>query len=81
MMESAAMQTLGFDAKPKHVSELTLLVGGETDTSFRICLEKGGPAELTLLHPVNTAFDEMVITYDLQIRGSALDLSITLYEF
>ena len=80
-MESAAMQTPEFNAKPKHVSELTLLLGGEADTSFRICLEKGGPAELTLLHLVNTVFDEMVITYDPQIRGSALDLSTTLYEF
>ena len=54
---------------------------GEATTSFQVYLEEGESAELTLLYAENPGFDEMVITYDLQIRGSTLDLSTTLYEY
>ena len=54
---------------------------GEATTSFQVYLEEDESAELTFLYAANPGFDEMVITYDLQIRGPTLDLSTTLYEY
>ena len=64
-----------------YVSELTLLVDGDETTSYQINIEEGETVELTFLYPANPEFDEMEITYDLKVRGPALDQSTTTYEY